>query len=468
MLKNLLNRGLCLVGAHDGPWAPTTDPCTQTRACTRCGTHQTQTEHDLGDWLYQEAGRCETHRACARCGWAEEGLAHPWGDALRQPDGCAVTRTCGRCAAVEALAPEHDWAWIWAEATCVQVAACARCGARAERQRLVHAWESWRFDEDAQRPVHRCGRCGTASHEVVADQIERRAAQANEALVQAVDAYLGADDLSQQRALIEQNPALFFSSAMNPFLARALAQFSGHDQLGPALRGLWVLLRNCQQEGLEVGLQLRAVDAAEDVVIALVSAGTWREKQRILLRHPFLYDAQLAPWWETIRRHAPAEHQPVIAAHQTLVQGCREHGVAAMLAELIASEPPPPPPPPPPPRPERDPQLVGLWQHTQVYRSGGFSMSSYSTLRLASGGAFRLTSRSRGGTTFVNSAGHWAGVSSVDSGDSPGEHGQWHVEGGDLILCFSDGTRSRMAGYTCRADSLFFPASSRRLWKRLG
>ena len=468
MLKNLLGRGLCLVGAHEGEWAPAPEqPCTQTRTCTRCQTVEQMVQHDFGDWYYVESGACETFRTCARCQTQETGIAHVWDEPVRLEGQCDVHQRCTRCGEAQALEPEHDLRWVPTDTPCLEVVCCIRCQLQDGRKRLQHIWGAWEFDEQQQRPIHACERCEQTGTEAVASAFPIAPVCDDATLTAAVDAFFGAATTGEQQALIQQNAQRFFSVSMDDFLQRSLEQFHSHASLGPALRSLWVLLRQAQQEGLAAAFESQAIDDFSALVQRLFEADTWRSKQRLLIQNPVLYDERLEFWWQALLQAAPESERAVVQAHAQLVQLCRAHGVLATLAELVAEEPLPPPPPPPPPEPDRDPRLVGNWQHVDAIFSGGFSMRTYIDLQLRADGRFFRRARHRGGSTFVDSMGHWAGFSSIDSGASPAESGQWFVLNGALYLQYDDGTQTRLASMEVHPGSLFFPSASRRLWKRV-
>jgi len=433
MLKNLFGRMGCAVGAHTGPWEETDAPCTTQRQCSRCAHREERTTHDLGEWHRSAPDRCETVRACTRCGHQETGEA-------------------------------HDWRWKPGPAPCMQVQVCARCAAQAPDSRIEHTWGAWHFDDTAGQPVHNCSVCSLPSHAAIIAAVAHRSPQPDEALTAAVDAYLGADSVAGQRAVVEANAAAFFSVSMDPYLQRALQTFADHAQLAPALRALWVLLRRCHQGGTEAAFQRQPLDLFAEKARALVTATQWRDKQRILIQNPLLYDARMAPWWAQLEAAAPAEEKETISAHRTLLELCRAQGVLATLTDLVE---PLPPPPPPPPEPVLDPQLVGTWENRDMLGYGGVTMVSYTTLVFAPGGRFVRSSRMRGGATFADSHGQWAGTSSLDSGADPGERGHWATNNGAITLSFDDGHTEVLRGYTVYPDALHLPSTLKRLWQRL-
>ncbi len=61
---------------------------------------------------------------------------------------------------------------------------------------------------------------------------------------------------------------------------------------------------------------------------------------------------------------------------------------------------------------------------------------------LARDGTFVTSWRGMTSSTFLDSSGNWAGVSSVDSGVSPDERGRWSVDNGEFRLEYDDNTSS--------------------------
>jgi tetratricopeptide (TPR) repeat protein len=130
-LKDLLDKGKCLVGFHRGEWVfDTTGQCAQTRVCPICGVRNARVEHGWGEWTHRSLGSCELIHACQRCGDVETRTEHSWG----------------------------DWQYV-RENDCTQMQACMRCGTAGEQTQLLHAWEPWAYSEPHRAPVRRCERC---------------------------------------------------------------------------------------------------------------------------------------------------------------------------------------------------------------------------------------------------------------------------------------------------------------------
>src|SRR5262245_62049563 len=125
MFKNLLDRGGCLVGRHQGDWSyHAQDDCTQIRVCKVCQTEQQRTEHQWDDWL-NVAG-------------------HP----------CAQSRRCGRCGQNESKVEHQGNTWVYTnDASCDQVQLCDRCHEKGTETHQVHEWGAWVYEEAMRSPA---------------------------------------------------------------------------------------------------------------------------------------------------------------------------------------------------------------------------------------------------------------------------------------------------------------------------
>lgn len=146
MFKNLLDKGKCALGFHDGAWtfvAP--GQCSQRRICTRCGSQSHRISHQWGEWTYLAEDGCDLTRTCIRCAETERRTAHEWG----------------------------QWDYIDAQG-CTQARQCARCGQfdQEGETRMHHAWGDWSYSEPYRTSIHTCDRCGHResgfSHQAIA------------------------------------------------------------------------------------------------------------------------------------------------------------------------------------------------------------------------------------------------------------------------------------------------------------
>jgi len=98
MLKDLFDKGKCLVGIHQGEWQlDGSSTCSQTRICTVCSTDEHRTEHRWADWNYASNAGCEQRRRCARCREEETRLEHQWGAWAYDEAHRAPLKACERC-----------------------------------------------------------------------------------------------------------------------------------------------------------------------------------------------------------------------------------------------------------------------------------------------------------------------------------------------------------------------------------
>lgn len=163
-IKDLLNKGKCLIGLHEGEWksvSPT--ECSFTRTCMRCGVKQQKVEHVWADWVFVNESSCDQTRTCGRCKIEEQRLVHAWAaPAYKGEESCEQVQACARCRAVQAAPTKHvmnRWRYLGAEA-CTQIEQCSRCNADGIKQRVEHQWGDWQFNPETNQPVRVCVRCG--------------------------------------------------------------------------------------------------------------------------------------------------------------------------------------------------------------------------------------------------------------------------------------------------------------------
>ena len=131
MLKDLFDRGKCLVGMHQGEWAfDAPARCAQTRACAVCAAKESRIEHAWSEWKPRSSKSCEQTRQCERCRDQEARVEHAWA----------------------------DWGYTSA-GNCLQARVCSRCNAVADDTQVVHQWGPWAYDEAHRAPIRTCGRC---------------------------------------------------------------------------------------------------------------------------------------------------------------------------------------------------------------------------------------------------------------------------------------------------------------------
>ena len=163
-IKDLLNKGKCLIGLHEGEWksvSPT--ECSFTRICMRCGAKQQKVEHVWADWVFVNESSCDQTRTCGRCKIEEQRVVHAWAaPTYNGEESCEQVQACARCRAVQAAPIKHvmnRWRYLGAEA-CMQIEQCSRCNADGIKQRAEHQWGDWQFNPETNQPVRVCARCG--------------------------------------------------------------------------------------------------------------------------------------------------------------------------------------------------------------------------------------------------------------------------------------------------------------------
>ena len=162
--KDLLNKGKCLVGLHQGEWsASSQNGCTFTRVCERCGTENQKVEHPWGEWDFVADGACDQVRSCGRCRSQEQRVSHAWAEPRYATEGsCERHQVCERCRAEQPAPLAHvmdEWRYT-AEDVCTQQDHCTRCQAPGTQRRVEHTWGDWQHSNAHNGPVRVCRRCG--------------------------------------------------------------------------------------------------------------------------------------------------------------------------------------------------------------------------------------------------------------------------------------------------------------------
>jgi hypothetical protein len=163
-LKDLLNKGKCLVGLHQGEWrAASARECTFTRICDLCHIESRKVEHIWPEWSFTAQDSCDQARVCTRCASSETRVDHSWGPvAYVATDSCNRKQTCSRCKATIPGEPLHVLdSWKYTEADkCNQLQACSRCHYVGTTYRVEHSWAEWEHSNAHNALVRVCGRCG--------------------------------------------------------------------------------------------------------------------------------------------------------------------------------------------------------------------------------------------------------------------------------------------------------------------
>lgn len=163
-LKDLVNKGKCLIGLHEGAWtAASPTDCTFTRKCVRCAAVHTKVEHAWGDWRFLREGDCDEGRSCGRCSLHDERVTHSFGAATYLSDtSCERREECQRCHTHRVATTQHtmtNWRFVAAD-ECRQLQQCSRCHADGTVTRTEHAWGDWQHSNALSGPVRVCRRCG--------------------------------------------------------------------------------------------------------------------------------------------------------------------------------------------------------------------------------------------------------------------------------------------------------------------
>lgn len=170
-LKDLFNKGKCLIGLHQGEWrAASANSCTLTRVCERCGAEHQKVEHTWPEWAFVADASCQQVRTCRRCALQEERINHGWGEAAYRAAGsCEQQETCARCREVRPAPVQHvmnRWRYVGSD-SCSQVEQCSRCQTDGVKRRVEHLWGDWQHSNAHNAPVRVCRRCGDMAIQAV-------------------------------------------------------------------------------------------------------------------------------------------------------------------------------------------------------------------------------------------------------------------------------------------------------------
>lgn len=271
MFKNLLEKGKCSLGFHEGEWA-FQDPgqCDQVRVCVRCQTESRRTEHTWGEWAYLADDACDLQRSCERCRQAESHIEHSWGEAVYHEEGsCQQVHLCQRCGESKPAGIEHQWdSWLYlADDDCTQVQLCGRCGEKSQQTQLNHDWGPWQQDDFYGVPLSVCRHCGELIFNLAGTQ---PSLQEMDSLMEEL---LAAGTIEELYKLVQANQTSLASPVRELYFRFAFDQYGHDDDLREALENMQGLLHLCEQYGIEATFaQLTGADQAAQPVSGSVPA----------------------------------------------------------------------------------------------------------------------------------------------------------------------------------------------------
>ncbi len=270
MFKNLLDKGKCSLGFHEGEWAfEEAGQCGQLRICVRCQTESRRTEHSWGEWAYVTEDACDLERSCARCGQAEIDLEHHWGEAVYHEEGsCQQVHLCQRCGETKPAGIEHQWDnWLYlADDDCTQVQLCGRCGETSHQNQLNHDWGPWQQDDFYGVPLRVCRHCGELVFNLGAGHLASPQPSLQE-MDDLMEQLLAAETLEELYKLVQANQTSLVSPVRELYFRFAFDQYSHDDDLREALENMQGLLNLCEQYGIEATFnQLTGGDQAAEPV----------------------------------------------------------------------------------------------------------------------------------------------------------------------------------------------------------
>jgi hypothetical protein len=174
-LKDLLNKGKCLIGLHQGEWiAASPTVCIFTRTCERCAAQHTKTEHPWGDWKFLADKRCDQQRMCGRCAQTEDRVTHSWNTPEYVAAAtCEQHQRCARCNTTQPSSVKHifDAVRFANDDSCERMQECSRCHADGKRLPAEHRWTEWEHSNAQNAVVRVCKRCGNMQTRPVPDAL---------------------------------------------------------------------------------------------------------------------------------------------------------------------------------------------------------------------------------------------------------------------------------------------------------
>lgn len=252
MFKNLLDKGKCSLGFHEGEWHyEQSDSCMQLRVCQRCQNESRRTEHQWGEWIYQADAACDLIRTCPRCGETESRIEHSWADATyKYTDSCEQVHICARCGEEKPAGIEHQWEqWQYLSAgDCTQVQVCGRCGEKSQQKRIGHDWGAWQQSTFYDAPLCVCRHCGEMVFDLGQNGDSSPSLQEVDRLVEDL---LAADSIESLYYQVNQQQGTLFSPVQERYFQFAYDQYPQDPEFQESLHNLQVLLQLCQQHGIE-------------------------------------------------------------------------------------------------------------------------------------------------------------------------------------------------------------------------
>jgi hypothetical protein len=115
----------------------------------------------------------------------------------------------------------------------------------------------------------------------------------------------------------------------------------------------------------------------------------------------------------------------------------------------------------------RDSKLVGQWQWSEFYSSGGFSSSVHRFWVFAPTGRVLESRQSFASSQLKESDGSWAGLTSIESRIPVPDRGTWEADGHTLKIEWDDGKASEFRYEVDRDGMLLRWSGGQRYWKRL-
>jgi hypothetical protein len=428
MLKNLLDKGKCFVGIHEGEWSFIKDKdCTRLRICSRCATESRKVEHNLGEWDYVRDGHCEQQQTCSRCDLATQREVHVWQEPERRSEeSCEQVIVCSRCNAEKEGPQSHlwgDWAYVTPDA-CGQIQTCERCNASGAK-RTEHLWGEWHHSEQHGGAVHVCRRCGEFARStqaqilsIISSLSNKQAPVPRQIAGPESNRELNVTDDPESAARHAQLETM--NAAITEQFEKVRAQMNALDA-GPLSQSEAAAKEELAEQFEQLKMQMNTLNAKRAALPTTKPETKKRTKEEIDFEKLKL---ELNRFNEMEKALAGIMKQVAnsLPSAEAGTQG------ASSQAEL-------------------DARLVGHWRFTET----SFGATDYHRV-LQTDGSFADSSHS---------------VSQFGESRTGPEPGEWRTRNKVLYLNYSDG-RSLTLEYQLDRDTLFFPgARVQRLWQRV-
>ncbi len=95
-LKSFATASKCKIGAHAGEWSQISDKpeCQLEKTCPNCNKYLTKSNHEYGDWQFEDESSCDATRECTHCGEQDYDTIHQYETVGQNEDGVDIEICC--------------------------------------------------------------------------------------------------------------------------------------------------------------------------------------------------------------------------------------------------------------------------------------------------------------------------------------------------------------------------------------